>query len=576
MLQQQVHRICNEPEHAGDVIKVSNGSALFKERNILKKFITLIAAAAMLDVSCQMEAPETNNSSATDKLTATIVKTKVSYTETLKKDLQPAWEVGDEIIGFDDAGNTYTLTVASVEAETATLSADKEITDGAYHLIYKSGASAGDISFKTLAVGYNAQAGDKTMPAVMLADGIVTDGSCNFAFTNAGAIIGISAVNGVPSGSTISKITVEGANLSAATVALSGSALALTATPAATDAISTSVLSGITTTDANGTLSTPVFIAVPDGAVIAKISVAIQAREPGTMTIPSTAADKKNIDYVEIEARYDGTNLSTKKWAKWNVGANNQADYGWYFSWAGTEGYVYNNGQWVSAIGDETYSYTLTNVTTAGPSEYLYVHVNMQSSAPTSHDFNWVNTPYQTQNTTSSLKFTKYLGSTSSTYKDPSATDADALKTVLDPEDDAARVNWGGTWRMPTKEEFQALYDVTHWAWDATDEGWYVFSPNASHTAGTWAPSIPGDLDKTDALLFFPAAGYGDGNNFNGEGSDSNYWSSTLAIDETTACYLWFNINEEDEHDIFINDYRRLGFPVRPVSDFNPGRGEYR
>ena len=32
-------------------------------------------------------------------------------------------------------------------------------------------------------------------------------------------------------------------------------------------------------------------------------------------------------------------------------------------------------------------------------------------------------------------------------------------KTVLDPEDDAAHVNWGGSWRMPTKAEWQELLD---------------------------------------------------------------------------------------------------------------------
>lgn len=263
----------------------------------------------MIAVSCQKEntpADKDSNSQVEGKLTATIVKTKVSYTETSELDLQPAWEIGDKIIGFDDSGNTYTLTVASVSAETATLNGT--VPDGALHLIYKSGAKASDISAKALAVDYNAQAGDKTMPAVMLADGTVKDGGCNFTFTNAGAIIGISAVKGVPSGSAISKITIEGSNLSAATVALSGSALALTAATAATDAISAAALSGITVTDANDTLSKPVFIAVPAGAAIKKVIASVSARTPETMKIPSTAADKKDIDYVEIAAKYDGTN----------------------------------------------------------------------------------------------------------------------------------------------------------------------------------------------------------------------------------------------------------------------------
>ena len=38
-------------------------------------------------------------------------------------------------------------------------------------------------------------------------------------------------------------------------------------------------------------------------------------------------------------------------------------------------------------------------------------------------------------------------------------------KTVLDPEDDAAHINMGGAWRMPTKDEWQELIDNCTWTW---------------------------------------------------------------------------------------------------------------
>ena len=34
----------------------------------------------------------------------------------------------------------------------------------------------------------------------------------------------------------------------------------------------------------------------------------------------------------------------------------------------------------------------------------------------------------------------------------------------LEPDDDAAHVNWGGGWRMPTKEEFAELFEKCEWA----------------------------------------------------------------------------------------------------------------
>ena len=39
-------------------------------------------------------------------------------------------------------------------------------------------------------------------------------------------------------------------------------------------------------------------------------------------------------------------------------------------------------------------------------------------------------------------------------------------KTVLDPEDDAAHVNWGAHWRMPTVQEWQELKDNCTWSFE--------------------------------------------------------------------------------------------------------------
>lgn len=56
------------------------------------------------------------------------------------------------------------------------------------------------------------------------------------------------------------------------------------------------------------------------------------------------------------------------------------------------------------------------------------------------------------------------------TYKWCDGTDANITKynsadgkTILEPADDAAQVQWGGNWRMPTKEELQELIDSCQW-----------------------------------------------------------------------------------------------------------------
>ena len=535
---------------------------------------TLVLAAGF--VSCQNDELEpTSGKKATEvtgncEITAVFETSKVSYEEIDGQtpgnvDLLPSWEVGDVVFGFDDYGNDYTFTVYNISDSRATLRGEAP-ENATLHLIHAKGYGAGDLysdTFTTvgeeivltgeiLTVDYTGQKGDKSMPAVMTADGQIKDYKGEFTFSNAGAVVGIDAVNGVPAGSVITKVSINGENLSEGVVSFEGRELRLNATEKENDSICVGGLNLIVI-DAEGTLSAPVLIAVPTGAKIAKVTVSV-AKEPETMKIPSTAAGKKNIDYVEIEAKYDGENLSTKKWAKWNVGASSEKDYGWYFFWAGTEGYVYKNSQWVSASGIEQYSYTTESVTTANANHYLYVKT--QSLKTVRHSFNWVSNPYQTQNTTddSSTKFTKYLGSTSSSYKDPSATDADALKTILDPEDDAAHVNWGGTWRMPTDDEFKALYNATKWTWDSSDKGYYVTKSDETLCS-----------DKSNALLFFPAAGFGWYANFYNAGSLGYYWSSTLCSSKPYyACRFRFFSSTVYPQD---RNIRFNGFPVRPLSD---------
>lgn len=276
------------------------------------RFITAVTAVLGLLASCQKEKDEIFNTGeelVPVTLTASldVAKSKATYNEVDKDynyQLKPVWEEGvDKIIGFDEASprNIYTFTVTDVDASTgdATLEGKAQANCN-LHLIYLCGAEATSISDGSLAVDYTGQAGDKTMPAVMLADGTITDGTGSFTFHNAGAVIGISAVKGVPKDSKVTKITVSGENLSAATIALSGSALALTATAKADDAISVEGLD-LTVTDANGTLSAPVFIAVPAGAVIAKVSALVSDRDYSyTLASAKTAAAG---DYLYVKTQ---------------------------------------------------------------------------------------------------------------------------------------------------------------------------------------------------------------------------------------------------------------------------------
>jgi len=69
-------------------------------------------------------------------------------------------------------------------------------------------------------------------------------------------------------------------------------------------------------------------------------------------------------------------------------------------------------------------------------------------------------------------------------------------KTVLETSDDAVKAAWGGSWRMPTKEEIDVLVGAT-----------YVY-----YTTNYQDSNVTGLIfkDKTDLSkeLFFPCNGY--------------------------------------------------------------------
>lgn len=123
----------------------------------------------------------------------------------------------------------------------------------------------------------------------------------------------------------------------------------------------------------------------------------------------------------------------------------------------------------------------------------------------------------------------------------------DNLTTLL-PEDDAATANWGSDWRMPTKEEWQELYNNTTCTW-TTQNG----------VNGRLLTASNGNS------LFIPAAGYRNFSDISYAGSYGYYWSSSLYTDwPYLAWYFGFNSGYYD--DMYYN-YRYSGQSVRLVYD---------
>lgn len=148
--------------------------------------------------------------------------------------------------------------------------------------------------------------------------------------------------------------------------------------------------------------------------------------------------------------------------------------------------------------------------------------------------------------------WTKYLGSTTSQAKDPSATDEDALKTVLDPEDDAATVNWGSGWRMPTKEEMEEL--LVRCTWTKTEmngiKGYKVQSLVDLHT---------------EKWIFLPFAGRRRGTSIEVVGSTFFIWTSTVDSTIPERAYLLNGATLPPRINSLVS--RATGCTIRPVHE---------
>ena len=205
-------------------------------------------------------------------------------------------------------------------------------------------------------------------------------------------------------------------------------------------------------------------------------------------------------------------------WATKNIGANTEEEAGLYFQWGDTQGYTaeqIGNGEGLKAFSWADYKFSIDGF---------------------------------------SSNFSKYNASDS--------------KTVLDPEDDAAHVNMGGNWRMPTSEEYQEL---------CLNTDVYLVPTEGEEIQGTaqgrfiiWASPVEGTLkgvkfykkgDK-QTYMFVPASGNADDGPVQYVGQYGGLWASSLHSSVVQHA-LYFRFNASDSY--VSDDLRYVGLPVRGV-----------
>ena len=200
------------------------------------------------------------------------------------------------------------------------------------------------------------------------------------------------------------------------------------------------------------------------------------------------------------------------KWASFNLGATKPEEYGDYYAWGETEPY-YEPGY-------------------------------AQSNSPIWKEgkeagYDWPSYKWCMGRIDTVTKYCKNYEYGYNHFEDG--------KTILDPEDDAALMNLGGSWRMPTDVEWAELRGKCTWEWTSVNaiNGRKVTGPNGNS-------------------IFLPAAGHRDIMSLSEVGSDGHYWSSSLH--HRYSNYAWFI--DFWSGDVISNySYRFDGLSVRPVTE---------
>ena len=132
-------------------------------------------------------------------------------------------------------------------------------------------------------------------------------------------------------------------------------------------------------------------------------------------------------------------------------------------------------------------------------------------------------------------------------------------KDISGTQYDAARVGWGGKWRMPTKAEWQELIDNTSFQW--IDEGQVI------------GLKLKGPNGNS---IFFPACGFYREGNVYVDVTDGNYWSSTAEGEKAYKLFISYLMRSFQDslkghvggwRDMNATGTRMFGYCIRPVID---------
>ena len=391
----------------------------------------------------------------------------------------------------------------------------------------------GNASVAHIGAGYDYMYATATVPQ---------SGDVNFSFSHAVSIVKLELT--VPVAATWKSVTLSGSSNVFVTKATMNAATGAVAAVSTASSI-TLDLSNVSTSAANQKLELYMAVLpVTTGSLTVKARTSADYDYSATLSGKTLKAGVAHLwtatfsdpsgDGVENGHAYVDLGLSVK-WATMNVGASSPEDYGNYYAWGETK--AYNEA-------DET---NLTNYNYRSKTSYVKT------------DYDW--STYKWCNGTET-SMTKYCTDSSHGTVDG--------KTTLDAEDDAASVNWGGKWRMPTHTEQLELVDNCYWVWTSSynstgKAGYIIYKAKSSSDKGqvvTSGNTPSSSYSLSDSHIFLPAAGCRNGGWLWYAGSSGYYWSSSL-YEGSAARRFYFNSSRFDR-----DSYGRYDGPsVRAVCE---------
>ena len=222
-------------------------------------------------------------------------------------------------------------------------------------------------------------------------------------------------------------------------------------------------------------------------------------------------------------------------------------------------GTTYYYRTYVKLLGEVYYDPNVYSITTLGPkpqykvinghkfidlglpSGLLWAETNVGASTPYADGdyYAWGETETKSYYSSDTYKW----GNSPTKYKSSDG------KTTLEASDDVATVKWGKECRMPSRAEFQELYNKCDWTWK-------------SYNNGTSGYLVTGPSGQT---IFLPASGYRYNGGLSNHGYYGNYWSSSLDTSYAFyACTLYFSSGNIYPSN---GNHRCDGRSVRPVAE---------